>query len=122
MGLYLCAFITRSLLGNWHCEIDSISPIADLLLTVWLSHSQDLVMAPYAEEGCKLFVYGVNEGTSNSELQAEFEKFGTVTDTYNTGKGYAFVTFDNKDDAAEASDKLNGECSEIQNDLLMFVF
>ena len=44
-------------------------------------------MAPYAEEGCKLFVYGVNESTSNSELQAEFEKFGAVTDTYNTGKG-----------------------------------
>ena len=70
-------------------------------------------MAPYAEEGCKLFVYGVNEGTSNSELQAEFEKFGTVTDTYNTGKGYAFVTFDNKDDAAEATDKLNGKKSPL---------
>jgi len=65
-------------------------------------------MAPYAEEGCKLFVYGVNEGTSNSELQTEFEKFGTVTDTYNTGKGYAFVTFDNKDDANEATEQLNG--------------
>ena len=44
-------------------------------------------MAPYAEEGCKLFVYGINESVSNSELQSEFEKFGTVTDTYNTGKG-----------------------------------
>ena len=82
-------------------------------------------MAPYAEEGCKLFVYGVNESTSNEELQTEFGKFGTVTDTYNTGKGwaellftnfrnlilfsYAFVTFDNKDDAAEATEKLNGE-------------
>jgi len=65
-------------------------------------------MAPYAEEGCKLFVYGVNEGTSNSELQSEFEKYGTVTDTYNTGKGYAFVTFDNKDDATEATEQMNG--------------
>jgi len=63
-------------------------------------------MAPYAEEGCKLFVYGVNEGTSNSELQEQFEKFGTVTDTYNTGKGYAFVTYDNKESAAEASERL----------------
>ena len=26
-------------------------------------------------------------------VQAEFEKFGSVTDVYNTGKGYAFVTF-----------------------------
>ena len=46
-----------------------------------------IIMAPYAEEGCKLFVYGINESVSNSELQSEFEKFGTVTDTYNTGKG-----------------------------------
>ena len=44
-------------------------------------------MAPYAEEGCKLFVYGIDENLSNSEIQSEFEKFGTVTDTYNTGKG-----------------------------------
>eukprot|EP00090_Calanus_glacialis_P007131 TRINITY_DN155_c0_g1_i5.p1 TRINITY_DN155_c0_g1~~TRINITY_DN155_c0_g1_i5.p1 ORF type:complete len:165 (-),score=38.62 TRINITY_DN155_c0_g1_i5:91-531(-) len=66
-------------------------------------------MAPYAEEGCKLFVYGVNEGTSNHELQEEFEKFGTVTDTYNTGKGFAFVTFDNKESASEATERLNGQ-------------
>merc|ERR1719264_1285222 len=67
-----------------------------------------IIMAPYAEEGCKLFVYGINESVSNSELQSEFEKFGTVTDTYNTGKGYAFVTYDNKDDATEATEQMNG--------------
>ena len=78
-----------------------------------LQRYHSVIMAPYAEEGCKLFVYGVNEGTSNSELQAEFERFGTVTDTYNTGKGYAFVTFENKDDASEATDKLNGKNSII---------
>ena len=66
-------------------------------------------MAPYAEEGCKLFVYGVNENTSNSELSDAFSKYGTVVDTYNTGKGYAFVTFDNKDDAQTATDQLNGQ-------------
>lgn len=65
-------------------------------------------MAPYAEEGCKLFVYGINESIANSELQAEFEKFGTVTDTYNTGKGYAFVTFENKSAASDATETLNG--------------
>merc|ERR1711990_1436857 len=67
------------------------------------------IMAPYAEEGCKLFVYGVNENTSNSELSDAFSKYGTVVDTYNTGKGYAFVTFDNKDDAQTATDQLNGQ-------------
>ena len=66
-------------------------------------------MAPFAEEGCKLFVYGVNENTSNSELSDAFSKYGTVVDTYNTGKGYAFVTFDNKEDAATATDQLNGQ-------------
>ena len=50
-------------------------------------------MAPYAEEGCKLFVYGIDQNMDNGDLQAEFEKFGSVTDVYNTGKGYAFVTF-----------------------------
>merc|ERR1719193_3082876 len=67
-----------------------------------------IIMAPYAEEGCKLFVYGINESVSNSELQSEFEKFGTVTDTYNTGKCYAFVTYNNKDSASEATEALNG--------------
>merc|ERR1719186_1283897 len=34
-------------------------------------------MAPYAEEGCKLFVYGVNEGTSNSEAEEAIEEDST---------------------------------------------
>ena len=56
-----------------------------------------------AEQGCKLFVYGVDENLANGDLQAEFEKFGIVTDVYNTGKGFAFVTFDKKEDAANVS-------------------
>ena len=39
-------------------------------------------------------------------VQAEFEKFGVVTDVYNTGKGYAFVTFDRKEDAEMVSGML----------------
>ena len=56
-----------------------------------------------AEQGCKLFVYGVDENMANGDLQAEFEKFGMVTDVYNTGKGFAFVTFDRKEDAQTVS-------------------
>ena len=59
-----------------------------------------------AEQGCKLFVYGVDQNMANGDLQAEFEKFGTVTDVYNTGKGFAFVTFDRKEDAETVSLKL----------------
>ena len=40
---------------------------------------------------------------SNSELQEAFEKYGQVVDTYNTGKGYAFVTYANKEDASTVS-------------------
>ena len=31
-----------------------------------------------------------------------------MVDTYNTGKGYAFVTYGCKEDAELATDKLNG--------------
>ena len=90
-----------------------------------------------AEQGCKLFIYGVDQNFENSGLQvpniikdnlpnwsvsctpiiwlkavqAEFEKFGVVTDVYNTGKGYAFVTFDRKEDAEMVSGTLDVLCS-----------
>ena len=71
--------------------------------------SKGRVNAVNTEEGCKLFVYGIQENISNSELQGEFGKFGNVTDTYNTGKGYAFVTFDSKESAANCKLQLNGQ-------------
>ena len=40
--------------------------------------------------------------------QTEFEKCGRVVDVYNTGKGFAFVTFDRKEDAATAISELDG--------------
>ena len=46
-----------------------------------------------APKGCKLFVRIVTQETSNHNLQAVFEVYGTVTDAYNPGKGLAFVTF-----------------------------
>lgn len=60
------------------------------------------------EEGCKLFVYGIDQNMDNGDLQAEFEKFGSVTDVYNTGKGYAFVTFSRKDEAQAATQEMDG--------------
>ena len=40
--------------------------------------------------------------------KGEFEKCGRVVDVYNTGKGFAFVTFDRKEDAAAAIQELDG--------------
>jgi len=62
-----------------------------------------------AAEGCKLFVYGVATNTPKEEVQMEFERFGKVTDTFNSGKGYAFVTFDSPDEAALAREQMNGQ-------------
>merc|ERR1712029_1016281 len=62
-----------------------------------------------APEDCKLFVYGVSIRTAKEELQAEVEKFGQVLDAYNSGKGYAFITFQAKDEADAAKEALNGQ-------------
>merc|ERR1712037_328583 len=42
------------------------------------------------------------------DIQSEFEKYGAVTDVYNTGKGYAFVTFSRKDEASQATQEMDG--------------
>merc|ERR1719398_544337 len=56
----------------------------------------------------KLFVYGVNERCPRDVLEAEFGRCGEVTDVYNTGKGYAFVTMVDEDAAQAAMRELNG--------------
>ena len=45
-----------------------------------------------AKNSCRLFIYGIDENVSNSDLKAKFGEHGWITDTYNTGKGYGFVT------------------------------
>ena len=59
-------------------------------------------------EGSKLFVYGVNENCSRETLEAEFGRCGEVTDVYNTGKGFAFVTMIDGNAAQTAIRELNG--------------
>jgi RNA recognition motif-containing protein len=49
-----------------------------------------------------LFVPGVSENKTQKEIMKEFEKFGTVTEAYNTGKGCAFVTFEDEECAETA--------------------
>ena len=41
-------------------------------------------------------------------LQSEFYKFGPITDVFNTGKGYAFITFQEKESADLAIREMDG--------------
>jgi len=61
-----------------------------------------------AAEGLKLFVHNVSEDTSNEDLGEAFGKHGTVTDSYNTGKGFAFITFSTADEAQAAIAAMSG--------------
>ena len=49
------------------------------------------------------------------EQTYELIRYGTVVDTYNTGKGYAFVTFDNKEDASTVSATIGCDTSSWCN-------
>ena len=41
-------------------------------------------------------------------LQNEFDKFGPIIDVFNTGKGYAFITFQDKESADLAIREMDG--------------
>lgn len=62
-----------------------------------------------APEGCKLFVHGITQETDNHSLQTAFEAHGTVTDAYNPGKGFAFVTFSKPAEAKKAMEAFEGQ-------------
>ena len=59
-------------------------------------------------EGAKLFVHNVSEETSQDDLRYAFESHGTVTDAYNTAKGFAFITYSSPDEAQAAIKAMNG--------------
>merc|ERR1711948_156610 len=59
-------------------------------------------------EGAKLFVHNVSEETSQDDLRSAFESHGTVTDAYNPGKGFAFITYSSPDEAQAAIKAMNG--------------
>lgn len=60
------------------------------------------------ENGTKIFLYGVSRDCPKSVIEKEFERYGKVSDIYITDKGYAFITMDDKNDAEDAIDALNG--------------
>ena len=65
-------------------------------------------------DGIKLFVYGVRPSCPRELLEREFSKSGQVSDIFNTGKGYAFVTMADEDGAQAAIKQLNGQMIDGQ--------
>jgi len=61
------------------------------------------------DKGCKLFVHGVKQETDNDKIKEIFDKYGKVTDSFNPGKGFAFVTFSTPEEADAAVEALNGK-------------
>ena len=59
-------------------------------------------------DGTKLFVHNVSEETSQDELKKAFGKHGSVTDAYNPGKGFAFITYSSPDEAQAAISAMDG--------------
>ncbi|CAN0398499.1 unnamed protein product [Lampetra planeri] len=64
----------------------------------------------------KLFVGGLHFGTDERSLQDVFGKYGRVAQVLllkdretNRSRGFAFVTFENPDDAKDAAKDLNGK-------------
>ena len=70
------------------------------------------------ELGRRLFVLGLDKNKRKDELWAEFAKFGHVTDVHNPGKGFAFVTFEMKDEAAVAMMKMNRTKMDRSRDII----
>merc|ERR1719242_3020414 len=60
-------------------------------------------------EGAKLFVHNVSEDTPTDDLYEAFGKHGTVTDAYNPGRGFAFITFASAAEANTAIEAMEGQ-------------
>eukprot|EP00092_Neocalanus_flemingeri_P044634 GFUD01049577.1.p2 GENE.GFUD01049577.1~~GFUD01049577.1.p2 ORF type:complete len:120 (+),score=32.85 GFUD01049577.1:60-419(+) len=61
------------------------------------------------QQVCKVFVHGVEASVQNRNIESVFEKFGEVVDVFNSGKGFAFVTFSSAGDAADAIEVMDGK-------------
>merc|ERR1712088_35784 len=53
-------------------------------------------------------------GCPRDLIEDKFGKFGRVTDVFNTGKGYAFITMDDEAGAQDAIEDLHGSTIDGQ--------
>eukprot|EP00092_Neocalanus_flemingeri_P081082 GFUD01101210.1.p2 GENE.GFUD01101210.1~~GFUD01101210.1.p2 ORF type:complete len:137 (+),score=32.45 GFUD01101210.1:36-446(+) len=66
-------------------------------------------MEDQRDQAYKVFVHGVEASVQNRNIQSVFEKCGEVVDVFNSGKGFAFVTFSSAGDAADAIEVMDGK-------------
>jgi heterogeneous nuclear ribonucleoprotein A1/A3 len=79
--------------------------LINIILSIFISS----LLSSQQAKMTKLFVYGVDQNCENMDIQGEFEKYGVVTDVFNSGKGYAFVTFDREEDSKVAIREMDGQ-------------
>merc|ERR1712106_134468 len=60
------------------------------------------------EVGCKLFVANLSEETSTDTMYEAFGGHGTVTDAFNTGRGFGFITYSAPAEASKAIAAMEG--------------
>ena len=60
-------------------------------------------------DGAKLFVHNVSEDTPTDDLYSAFGEHGTVTDAYNPGRGFAFITYSSAAEASTAMEAMEGQ-------------
>merc|ERR1712106_1161469 len=53
----------------------------------------------FSEEGRKIFIHNVSEEATYEDFQPEVEKHGEVTDFFNPGRGFGFITFSTNEEA-----------------------
>ena len=59
-------------------------------------------------DGCKLFAYGMGENVSHDEMEQEFRRCDSVTNAYNTDKGYAFITMSSPSESKAGVSQMHG--------------
>merc|ERR1719400_2522346 len=62
-------------------------------------HNQSFGNKSMSEEGRKIFIHNVSEEATYEDFQEAVEKHGEVTDFFNPGRGFAFITFSTNDEA-----------------------
>ena len=61
-----------------------------------------------SEEGRKIFIGNCGEDVTQDDIQEAAEQHGEITDFYNPGKGFAFLTFSTPEEALACIAAMDG--------------